>query len=486
MWRIWKDSRGTWRRFRLSLRRLDLQTKVSLILTVVVVPTFVIVLSVQNQLATPILKDELKQLGVSTGRSLSRLIVSRRWLQSPDAGRLIETAVQEIASTHPNISRIDVIIRDPVTNEIKIMGSNFENDPTIPQKTLGPYSDQVQAEIQVDDEDDESWDIYVPVEQRFRDPKLQKKVYGVVHLVVSLKFISKMIDAFGRVAAGAAAFSVVSLILLLSYFLRRTLENDRRLREAETQNIQLSEQLHEAERQLMNSEKLAVMGQLTASFAHEIGTPLNAVGGHLQLLKEESGIDSERIQIIGDQLAKIEGIVRNFLQSTAKPASQKQLVDVNKIVDRTLGIVRPRIEAIGVDLRKELSREMGPIRVVPVEIEQILLNLVNNSLDSMKAKKAKKDRTRAFLEVTTTMRQEEGIDWAVIEVYDTGEGISKTDLENVLKPFFSTKGPREGTGLGLTICQELARKYGGDLEIDSKEGVWTRVILKVPYQTRLS
>ncbi|MBL7715228.1 MAG: hypothetical protein JNL01_07135 [Bdellovibrionales bacterium] len=465
---------------------MDLQTKVSLILTAVVVPTFVIVLSVQNQFASPILKDELKQLGISTGRSLARLIVSRRWLQSPDAGKLIESAVQEIASTQPNIIRIDVIIRDSVTNEIKIMGSNFENDSTNTTRTLGPYSDQIQAEIVTDDDDDESWDIYVPIEQRFRDVKLQRKFYGVVHIVVSLKFISRLIDAFERVAAGAAAFSVVSLILLLSYFLRRTLENDRRLREAETQNIQLSEQLHEAERQLMNSEKLAVMGQLTASFAHEIGTPLNAVGGHLQLLKEESGIDSERIQIIGDQLNKIEGIVRNFLQSTAKPSSQRQLVDVNKIVDRTLGIVRPRIEAIGVDIRKELDREMGPIRAVPVEIEQILLNLVNNSLDSMKSKKAKKDRSRALLEVSTSMRQEGGRDWAFVEIYDTGEGIGKADLENVLKPFFSTKGPREGTGLGLTICQELARKYGGDLEIDSKEGVWTRVTLKVPYQTRLS
>src|SRR5580698_4529885 len=106
----------------------------------------------------------------------------------------------------------------------------------------------------------------------------------------------------------AAASSMIALLVGLGYFLRKTIQNDRRLREAESQNLQLTEQLHEAERQLMNTEKLAVMGQLTASFAHEIGTPLTAIGGHLQLIKDDlpenipsSESNEERIDIINGQ-----------------------------------------------------------------------------------------------------------------------------------------------------------------------------------------
>jgi len=120
--------------------------------------------------------------------------------------------------------------------------------------------------------------------------------------------------------------------------------------------------------------------------------------------------------------------------------------------------------------------------MVPLELEQILLNLVNNSLDSLKAKASFKEGSRLLLEISTGVTHLHGKEWALLSVYDTGEGIKKTDLNNVLKPFFTTKRPGEGTGLGLTICQQLAHKYGGKLEIDSKEGAWTRVTLRLPYR----
>ncbi len=68
-----------------------------------------------------------------------------------------------------------------------------------------------------------------------------------------------------------------------------------------------------------------------------------------------------------------------------------------------------------------------------------------------------------------------------MSVYDTGEGIKKSDLGNVSKPFFTTKRPDQGTGLGLTICKQLAQKYGGRLDLDSREGAWTRVVVRIPY-----
>jgi signal transduction histidine kinase len=310
---------------------------------------------------------------------------------------------------------------------------------------------------------------------------------GNIQLLISLKLVGRLAGTLWRTTAGAAAFSVVTLLLVLSYLLRKTIENDRKLKLAETANVQLTTQLHEAERQLMNTEKLAVMGQLTASFAHEIGTPLNAIGGHLQLLGEELEPGAQksvqdRMEIINGQLSKIEQIVKGFLQSTAKPSSQKQLVDVNLLVDRTLGILRPRIDSMGIEVRRSFNRHMGPLRVVPIEIEQILVNLVNNSLDSMKAKADGKDRVRLYLELETDIEDIDGKPWARISVYDTGEGIEKSNIRNVLKPFFTTKRPGEGTGLGLTISQQLVHMYGGRLDIDSKKGAWARVTLRIPYQ----
>jgi signal transduction histidine kinase len=301
--------------------------------------------------------------------------------------------------------------------------------------------------------------------------------------------VNQISDSLWKITTTAAAVSFTILFLALTFFLRKTLLNERLLRKAESQNLQLAEKLHEAERQLMNTEKLAVMGQLTASFAHEIGTPLGSIQGHLQLLREEveelarkdfEEKFSERFSILGSQVSKIAQIVKSFLQSTAKPTSQRQLVDLSRIADQTLGIVRPRLEVLGVDVSRQYDHAMGPLRVVPVDLEQILLNLVNNSLDSI-ASKNRHRNNRSQIQIATGVAQEGAQQWATVSVYDTGVGIRRTDLPNVLKPFFTTKRPGEGTGLGLTICQEIARKYGGRLDFDSREGAWTRVTLRLPY-----
>ncbi len=463
----------------------NLQTRIILILIAVIVPTYVIVTLGQNKLTKPILEDDIRTVGINAGKALASDIVSSRLLNRPDTPKLIESRLQEMVYSQPHIFRIDVVLKDPATGETQLVASNIEEEGG-GQPPAFPIVDAVTSEYRIDENGSAYWDVRVPIEIKSRDPRGPRRVLGSVRTWVSLKVVDWISDTLWRTTATAALFSIVTLIFALNYFLRRTIENDRKLREAEMQNVQLVEQLHEAQRQVMNSEKLAVMGQLTASFAHEIGTPLNAVGGHLQLLQEEVGAggSAERFSIIQGQLAKIEEIVKGFLQSTAKPQSQRQLVDINVMVDRALGILKPRIESLNVQVKSGLDRGIGPIRVVPIELEQVLLNLLNNSLDSVKAKFASADRRvgRPLIEIESRHVITGGREWAEIDVYDTGEGIRKTDLDRVLKPFFTTKRPGEGTGLGLTICQQLVTKYGGELLIDSKEGAWTRVTVKMPYR----
>lgn len=482
------------------LRHLDIQTKIILVLVAVIVPTFLIVTVVQYKLTQPLLEEEWKQIGITTAESLATKVMSNRWLSRPNSTSLIENEIQMQIYLQPSIVRMDVYAKDPTTGNPKLVASNVEEDPAA--ASLGPsLVEKVTYEFKRDEEGMSFWHIKVPIRQGGQSARVPGRVVGMVHVLVSTKSVARLMDTFWKITAVAAAISVVVLILVLSYFLRKAVSNERLLRLAENQNLQLSQQLHETQRHLMNVEKFAVMGQLTANFAHEIGTPLNAISGHLQLLRDELAAlpvpappaggkgktPVERLEIISGELARIESIVRGFLHTTSKPASQRQLVDLNHLIDKTVEIVRPRADSMGVELRCQLDRKLGPLRVVPLDIEQVLLNLVNNSLDSLETKlnmnERKPGRARAQLALTTRLGRENGEEYAELTVYDTGMGIPKEDLKNVLKPFFTTKGPGEGTGLGLSICQQLVGKYGGSLAIDAKEGAWAEVKVGLPYRT---
>jgi signal transduction histidine kinase len=458
---------------------MDLQAKIILVLIGVIVPTFLVGTYAENKLAKPILEDDIRLVGINAAKTLASEIASSRLLYRQDATQLIETRIQEIVYAQPSVYRMDVAAHDPITGQMRNIASNVEDEPGSVTPPL-PLVENITSDYKVDENSEAYWEVSVPIELKSRDARGPRRLIGVVRAQVSLKMVENFVATLWRTTVTVAMFIVVTLIFALTYFLRKTINNDRKLRIVETKNIALTEQLHETQRDLMNTEKLAVMGQLTASFAHEIGTPLNAIGGHLQLLGEEIG-ENSRLEIVNGQLAKIEEIVKGFLQSTAKPSSQRQLVDANQMIDKTLTVLRPRIEAAGVSVKRNLDRSLGPVRVVPVELEQIFLNLLNNSLDSLKAKKTAAPESEALLEVESSRVKETDKEWAQISIYDTGEGIKKVDMAKVLKPFFTTKPPGEGTGLGLTICKELVQKYGGSLALDSKEGAWTRVTVRVPF-----
>lgn len=463
------------------LRYLDIQTKIILVLVAVVVPTFALVTFVQYRVTQPILEQEWLKIGIATAESVGVKAVSNRWLTRPNQWKFIENEIQMQIYLQPSINRLDVYAKEPETGVLRLVGTNLEEEPGA-VIAPPPEVENVTSEFLPGDDGTPVWDIRVPIRRLGPYVKGHGKIVGMVHTVISTKGIVRLMSTLWPITAIAAGISVLFLILVLSFFLRRTVQHEKLLRLAENRNLELSEQLHEAERQLMNVEKLAVMGQLTANFAHEIGTPLNAIGGHLQLLGKGTKSPEERLGIIQGELSRIEGIVKGFLQTTAKPVSQTQLVDLNQLVDKTLEILRPRMEGMGVEIRTQLDRKMGPVRVVPLEVQQILLNLVNNSLDSLKSKTESNPSSRLQLTVSSGVARADGQEVAQVTVYDTGLGIRKQDLKNVTKPFFTTKAPGEGTGLGLTISQQIAAKYGGSLVVRAKEGAWAEVKIQIPYR----
>lgn len=475
-----------------SLRGLDLQGKIVVVLTLVVVPIFVVVTIAENQLTVPFLIEEMRQFGSVASKNLATQLETRRLLPAARDERLnnrIDRMIQDQVFFQPQILRMEVWSTNPETDRLELMGSNLETD--LASATLNvDIPDRRISELKEDEANDvQYWEILEPLFPRGVVSKHGAKPYGVIRTQVSLKSVEAISEAFWKVTIAAAIASVLILIVVLTYFLRRTIQNDRLLRQTQDVNIQLAEQLHEAQRAVMNTEKLAVMGQLTASFAHEIGTPLNAMSGHLQLLLNEvtnaTNVPpkaADRIEIISGQLEKIENIVKSFMQSTAKPTSQRQLVDPNQVIDRAIGIVRPRAQASGIEVRAELDRTLGPLRVAPVELEQVLLNLFNNAIDSLRAKSRESPGATLTLFVETSHKTLKSEPVAVITIRDTGMGIGKKELSRIFTPFYTTKPQGEGTGLGLTICRDILSRYQGKIEVDSKEGSWTKVKIQLPYR----
>jgi signal transduction histidine kinase len=469
-----------WNNLSARVARLDLRAKVVVVLFLVIGPTFLLVSLAVSQITVPVVEGEMRTLGVHASRALAEEIYQKKLLSSGREKEL-ERRLMQTFYLQPNVVQVDAY-RALENGGYKALATTDELTEASPPPGGRLPENGVSRRQALADEND-YWEIWAPVKNK------RGQLLGAVRMEVSLRSTASLVSAVWKVTGLAGATSILLLLISLSYFLRKTIQNDRMLRQAESQNVELSAQLREAERQLMMKEKLAVMGQLTASFAHEIGTPLNAVGGHLHLLHEElSQAQSvkkdawlHRLGVVSEQLEKIENIVKGFLHNTAKPASQFQLMDLNQVMEKTLSIVSPRLDSLQVDLEKKLDHRLAPLRAVPLDIEQVLLNLLNNSLDSIQSKRRQQPHYSPRLEVFSRYQKNRAEEWLELGVLDTGEGIPKRDLDRVFQPFYTTKAAGEGTGLGLPICREIAGKYRGRLDIESKEGAWTKVTLRMPY-----
>ena len=369
--------------------------------------------------------------------------------------------------TQPSVIRVDVITHKPKGDRLYYIASSVEEQELI-EPPISKLKEEMEGEV-TNEEGIPVWSIYYPVKQGTEKAN--------IHVLVSLRFASSITSTFLRINLIGALASTILLILILSFLLRRVIENEKQLKVAQMSNEVLSEKLQEIQQELIHKEKLAVMGQLTASFANEIGTPLNAISGHVQLLNMDLGkVHSERIGIISGQLKKIEEIVKGFLQTTKKPiAQQKIAITTRELIERIVVLVMPTLQRHQISFGQEFKATDDLIEVVPLEIEQVLLNLVNNAIDSMKTADDKKNAIHALW-----IRTYNSPGSVTIEIQDTGSGISQENLKRIFKPFFTTKELGEGHGLGLSICQQIIRSYGGEIIVESKVNRGTRMKIQLP------
>jgi signal transduction histidine kinase len=238
------------------------------------------------------------------------------------------------------------------------------------------------------------------------------------------------------------------------------------------------------ETRLRHSEKLATMGQMAAEIAHEVGTPLNVIGGRARSLARRSHEPAEvqkNADIIGTQVERIARIIRQVLDFSRKSRPTLTRVDVRKVVAEAVEFVdellkRQRIEAV-----QTAAQDLPSIPGNPGEIQQVCLNLIMNAVHAMPT------GGQLTINLARVDRRKEGLALAgpapylMMEVGDSGAGIPVADRERIFEAFFTTKDTGEGTGLGLAVAKGIVKDHDGWIEVDDRpqRGAVFRVFLPV-------
>ncbi len=234
-------------------------------------------------------------------------------------------------------------------------------------------------------------------------------------------------------------------------------------------------ELESAHQRLVQSERLASMGQLSAGIAHEINNPLGTVliYSHMLLrqIKENDAARSD-LEMIVNEATRCKGIVRGLLDFARQSRVQKEPTDIGRLVHEVKSIMAARGQAANVHVRGEVQQDLPLIDVDRNQIKQMLLNLVGNGIDAASGRHPGVVTIGACLDPET--------DRFVLEVTDNGVGIPEENLSKLFTPFFTTKEMGKGTGLGLAIAYGIVKMHSGDISARSTEGAGTTFTVSLP------
>ena len=241
------------------------------------------------------------------------------------------------------------------------------------------------------------------------------------------------------------------------------------------------------EKHLARIDRLASLGELASGIAHEIRNPLAGIGGALQILSKQfsSGDPNHLIfKEVLHQVLRLDDFVKNLLQF-ARPSTPKfEPLKIEDIIDSTLFLVANQINKKQIKLKVEHQPNQPHIQGDKNLLQQVFLNIIINALDAMDEGGELKINVQWQQEEKTPSIPEDGIycvprqNQILIEISDTGPGISEEDLDNIFNPFFTTKS--QGTGLGLSITHRIIEQHRGTISVDSHPGTGTTFIIALP------
>jgi signal transduction histidine kinase len=254
-------------------------------------------------------------------------------------------------------------------------------------------------------------------------------------------------------------------------------------KEAQESVEKVTKELVERNKELWNLQQemgrvgqAAALGWMAGAIAHELGTPLNSVLGYTQLLAQEDLPEKARrhAKTIESQVQRMAGIVQYYLDRTRGSISKRSQVNLNDLVRETLLLLKPVLEEKSVHVVSQLAESLPSLNAHAGSLQRVLINLLNNAVDSLVEER--KITIATYLS-RATEQQRPGI---IIEISDTGTGISPDLLPKVFDFFMTTKDSGNGTGLGLAVCREIVKEHGGRITITSEIGKGTKVTIFLP------
>ena len=299
-----------------------------------------------------------------------------------------------------------------------------------------------------------------------------------------------------------ALWSAVGVFLIIAFILFR---NNRQKQKTNIVLENTLSNLKSTQAQLIQSEKMASLGELTAGIAHEIQNPLNFVNNfsdvNTELIDEakqeiDKGNTNEAKTILDDLREneqkinhhgkRADAIVKNMLQHSRSSSGKKEPTDINALADEYLRLayygLRAKDKSFNANFKTDFDSNIGKINVIRQDIGRVILNLINNAFYAVTEKKKQASTGSApngyDPVVTVTTKKENGK--VEIKVRDNGNGISQKVVDKIFQPFFTTKPTGQGTGLGLSLSYDIIKAHGGELKVETKEGKGAEFIIHLP------
>ncbi len=216
------------------------------------------------------------------------------------------------------------------------------------------------------------------------------------------------------------------------------------------------------EQQITSVYKLGSIGTLAAGIAHEIGNPLTSISSVVQMIKRttKEKFTDEKLDLVKSQINRISNIIHQLVEFSSPSVSTPKPTDINKLLESAVSIVKMGRETNNINFIHELKPELPCIRVVPDQLLHVFINLIMNAVDSIENKGGK-----IWL---NTFREDGHIE---VVIRDTGTGIPKKYMDRIFEPFFSTKTPGKGIGLGLWVSYGIIKNLDGKILVDSQPGL---------------
>ena len=287
---------------------------------------------------------------------------------------------------------------------------------------------------------------------------------------------------------------------------KRNIELEQQVFERTKELNKALENLKSTQSQLIQSEKMASLGELTAGIAHEIQNPLNFVNNFSEVSNElidemndelDKGDINEAKAIASDikqNLEKInhhgkraDAVVKGMLQHSRSSNGQKEPTDINKLADEYLRLayhgLRAKDKSFNATMKTDYDESIGNINIIPQDIGRVILNLITNAFYAVAEKKKEiGDGYEPIVTLSTSRSLSfgEGRGGVSISVKDNGPGMSQKILDKIFQPFFTTKPTGQGTGLGLSLSYDIVKAHGGELKVQTKESEGTEFIILLP------